>query len=218
MKKIVLGLLTIGLTSIFLFENNYYAAENNLRNSPSSEVSANSENNSRTLTVAAKGHLTGMVTPYIKGIPNLGKVTLHYVGNGLGFSDFDSTTLFIKLPDEFKYVASQEGFRNVITGKITVPGSRYTLSNDDIQVFSDRIVIKLGRRFYLGVGTYRADIEINYGKLINDNPKIPINDSKGGYIFSSNLVFDVAPWDIINFPIVGEFSGDWVSSERQAIK
>ena len=219
MSKKMLSLLALFSIGLVLSGNDFYAEENVTQSKKdiSVEQRTTDDFSTRTLTIAADGDLTGLIVPYIEGIPNSGKVDLHYVGKGLGFSDFDKTTLFIKLPEEFKYIASQPSLLHLISGYVTVPNHRYAINSKDLQVFTDRIVLTLGNSFYLGVGKYSADIEIDYGKIIDKNPNIPIPDSEGGYFFSSNLAFNVAPWDIINFPIVGDFSGDWFSDEEQAI-
>lgn len=217
---VVLGLISIGgsCQQVLAAENSadQYVSEKMLSNE---HVKADKPT-TKTLTIAADGSLTGRMVPYVQSIPNTGKVDLHYVGVGKGFSDFDETTLFIKLPDEFKYVAAHAGFVHAISGHLYAQGYTHKITSEDIQVFDDRLVISMGKRFYVGVGSYKADLEINYGKILKKDPnvRIPNAENELGYFFSSNLAFDVAPWDLINFPIIGDFSGDLYADEAQAIQ
>lgn len=213
-KQLLGGAILSALLGFALFVTTTVNAEPTAKNKTTKEATT------RTLTIAADSSLTGRISPYMTTIPNTGKISLHYLGKGLGFSDFDNTTLFIQLPEEMASLASQPDFAKYVTGTINAPGQKaQTISLNNLTVYPDRLVISMGTRFFVGVGNYGADIQIDYGKLLAKYPNIPFENHKDGrgYLFSSRLVFDVAPWDIIKYPIIGTYSGELYTGSTNAI-
>ncbi|MBC2147655.1 hypothetical protein [Listeria booriae] len=170
-----------------------------------------------TLHILAESSLEGSLAKYIPGVNNSGKVTLHYEGKSLGFVDFDNANLLIKIPDEFKYIALQDEFLGAITGEISTPNGTKKITPSDLQIFSDRVVIEFPKSFFIIQGKYRADVVLDFGKILKKYPNIPIDSAPSGYQFSSTLAFASSPWDIIEDPIIGSLSGDYTTNETEAI-
>ncbi|MDT2012585.1 hypothetical protein [Carnobacterium divergens] len=173
------------------------------------------------LVTTAKGTLDGSLVPYITGVPHSGNVAIHYSSKETGFRDGDVSKLTIKLPPEFKYVASQPEFKSAITGVAHVQkltGKKdYDYQPKDITIYNDRIILSNPSSFWLVSGTFSADITIDFGSIIDKYPNIPIFDNKFGYTFQSALSYSVAPWDPSEEPIFGNSNGVWTSDDTIAV-
>lgn len=184
-------------------------------------VSENTEKSARTLIITANGNLEGSLVPYIQGVPNTGSITIHYSSKSLGFIDGDTSKLTIKLPQEFKFIANQPEFKTAIRGEAHVKKlfneQDYAYNMDDITVYNDRIIFSNPSEFWLIGGSFSSDIVIDYGKILEKYPNIPIKDNFAGYKFQSALSHSSAPWDPSEDPIFGTYSGVWTTYETQAI-
>jgi len=162
--------------------------------------------NLKTLIIAANGKLEGQMVPYIDGLDYTGKMTLHYTAQNAGFVDGDVGVLMVKLPEEFKYVASDPKFAGCITGDIsttTIFGENAKKINPDrIKVYSDRVLIMVPSSLWCGVGSVSANIVMDYGSYVSSHPKI-IPHASQGYKFVTQLKYNSAMWDIIKNPIIG---------------
>lgn len=170
-----------------------------------------------TLHILAESLLEGSLAKYIPGVNHSGKVTLHYEGKSLGFVDFDNANLLIKIPDEFKYITLQDEFLGAITGEISTPNGTKKITPSDLKIFADRVVIEFPKSFFIIQGKYKADVVLDFGKILKKYPNITIDNSPSGYKFSSTLAFVSSSWDIIEDPIFGSLSGDYTTNETEAV-
>lgn len=172
----------------------------------------------KSLDILTTGDLEGGIVPYIKGVPHSGQIDLHYTATSIiGLGLLDNSNLIIKLPDEFKYVAVQDEFKRAITGSIIYPvliGSEtHEYTPDDITIYADRIVLKNPPATYILGAKFKADIVIDYGKVLDAYPNIPIADNPNGYKFQA-VMSDNA---MIDFSLLGNKEGTWTSDETKAI-
>lgn len=196
--------------------------------SPTPQISAPAEakqqdeaKDPRTLIVAANGVLEGQMVPYIEGLPFTGKVTLHYSAQNYGFVDGDVSVLMIKIPEEFKYVASVPDFAKHITGKVTAKTplghNEENITPTNVETYSDRILIHMPQSLWIGVGDVTADIVVDYGAFLAQYPQLPIPDAPLGYEFQAQLKYDSAMWDIITDPIIGTDDETFLTPDTSAI-
>lgn len=175
----------------------------------------------RTLIITAKGETEGMLTQYVQGLPFTGNVTLHYKATNTGFVDGDVSIVTIRLPEEFKYVASAPELKSAVTGKLHLQGifgqKSVDISQDMVEVYPDRILIEAPHSFWIGVGEFTADININYGKVLSQYPTVPIVDAPHGYNFVTQLKYSSAMWDFIKEPIFGTDDDTYITEETSAI-
>lgn len=172
----------------------------------------------RSLDILTTGNLEGTLVPYIKGVPHTGQIDLHYDAHSIiGLGLLDSSHLVVKIPDEFKYVAVQDEFKRAIAGSITYPvliGSEtHEYIVDDITIYADRIVFQNPAATYILGAKFLADITIDYGKVLDVYPNIPIADNPNGYKFQV-VISDNA---MIDFSLLGSTEGTWTSDDTQAI-
>ncbi|MCT0017268.1 hypothetical protein EFE32_10665 [Lactococcus lactis subsp. lactis] len=179
------------------------------------------EKETRTLICAADGKLEGQIVPFIQGLPFTGNITLHYSARNVGFVDGDVSILTIKLPDEFKYVASVPEFSKYIKGTLHIQAllghNETELTPEMIETYTDRIIIYTPHTFWIGVGEVEADLTINYGEFLTEYPSLPISDAPLGYIFMAQLKYDSAMWDVIKDPILGTNDETYITKETTAI-
>lgn len=181
---------------------------------------------SRTVIAAADGKLEGNMVPYVKGLDFTGNMTLHYKAKSVGFVDGDTAYLMIKLPKEFERLALAPGFKENITGKVRnqelLGVKEFDIKQDNVSVYSDRILIKVPYSLWVGAGTVNADISIAYGKVLanytdDSTLKLLLPESESGYEFRTQLKYNSATWDIIKEPIIGNFNEKLVTSETSGI-
>ncbi|MFB8449734.1 hypothetical protein ACFC3Z_11685 [Enterococcus thailandicus] len=174
-----------------------------------------------TLIVAANGNLEGQMVPYIEGLDFTGKMDLHYSAQNYGFVDGDVGVLMIKLPEQFKFVASVPDFARHVTGNVsakTLLGHKTEpISPENVQSYSDRILITVPNSFWIGQGDVTADITIDYGGFLAQYPTLPIPDAPMGYEFQAQLKYDSAMWDVITDPIIGTDDETLFTTDTSAI-
>jgi hypothetical protein len=189
------------------------------------QVSANAEEvqgdaaQSRTLIITAKGDLTGSLVPYYdkSAIPGLdtGYIDLHYKSHDTGFVDGDYSYLTIELPQEFATIAKQASFKQNISGRVQrkgLLGDRwFTYSQNDIVVNGTQISFKTPRELWFIHGEVNADISINYGEVQKNYPIRLIKNSAERYTFKAALRRSMAPWDPMQYPLLGSNSCQWAS-------
>lgn len=189
--------------------------------SVTSVTNQNQNKETRTLITTARGHLEGSLTPYIKGLPFTGNISLHYSAKNTGFVDGDVAVLTVKLPDEFKTVASVPNIAEHVTGKIntqTLLGEKQTdITPEMVECYPDRIIIHTPHNFWVGVGQVSADITMNYGAALVEYPTIPIPDAPNGYEFVTQLKYSSAMWDVIKDPIIGTNTDTFTTKDISAI-
>lgn len=174
----------------------------------------------RTLILTAKGDLTGSLVPYYDKavIPGLdtGYIDLHYKSHDTGFVDGDYSYLTIELPQEFATIAKQPSFKQNITGRVQrkgLLGDRwFDYSQDDIEVYGTQITFKTPKELWLIHGEVNADISINYGNIQKDYPIRLVQNSAERYTFKAALRRSMAPWDPMQYPILGTNSSQWASN------
>lgn len=213
MKK---ALLTTALFSTLLaFGATAQAAE------APADTTVPTESKTRTLIPTAKGTLEGQLVQHIKGVPNSGRVTLHYKSSATGFVDGDISYLTIMLPQEFKYIGVQPDFNQYVTGQVKASGPFkdriISLNDTNVKTYSDRVIITNPRSLWVGIGSIEADIVLDYGAFLDKYPSLPIPENANGYQFISALKYSSSPWDLIKDPIFGTFGGSWTTRENSAI-
>ncbi|MEN2667715.1 hypothetical protein ACRW9N_09320 [Listeria aquatica] len=173
----------------------------------------------RTLILTATGDLEGTVVPYydkgdIQGLET-GYIDLHYHSFDTGFVDGDHAYLTIELPKEFATLAKQASFKENISGTMQRKGllgdRSFTISQDDLTVSGARIVVKIPRELWIISGEIMADISINYGNIQKNFPIRLVQNSAEGYVFKSALRRSMAPWDPLQYPLLGTNSDTWES-------
>ncbi|EUJ23735.1 hypothetical protein PGRAN_07526 [Listeria grandensis FSL F6-0971] len=167
--------------------------------------------------ILAESSLEGSLAKYIPGVNNSGKATLHYEGKSLGVEDFDNANLLIKMPSQFKHITLHDEFLAAVSGEISTPYGTKKITPNDLKIYSDRIVVSFPQSFFTTQGKYRADIVLDFGKILKKYPNIQIDGAASGYQFSSTLVFASSLWDIIEDPIFGSLSGDYTTNEIEAV-
>lgn len=223
MKKNVRLLTTAAtammLAGVFAPLTTAQAAVAGTNTAPTSTVS--NPKQARTAIITAKGTLQGQLVPYIRCVPNTGKVTLHYTAQNCGFVDGDIAYLTIKLPEQFKYLASQPEFASYITGEMRETrlfgDNTQPINPSNVTVYTDRIIVEVPRSFWIGVGDVNADIVIDYGQLLEENHHLPVDSAPTGYEFIAHLQYSSAPWDLLKAPIIGTNNDTIFTSETDAI-
>ncbi|EUJ32296.1 hypothetical protein MFLO_07117 [Listeria floridensis FSL S10-1187] len=180
----------------------------------------------RTLIVTAHGILSGSIVPYYdkEEIPGLetGFIDLHYHSHDTGFVDGDNSYITIELPQEFAPIAKQASFKENISGRVQRKGLTgekwFEYSQDDIIVNGTQISFKTPRELWFIHGEVNADISINYGNIQKQYPIRLVRDSSSseGYQFNVALRRSMAPWDPIQYPIIGDNSDHWQSNYLSA--
>ena len=164
------------------------------------------------LDVLDKGELEGMITPYIIGVPNTGKITLHHTSTMLGVGLLDKSYFVISMPKEFKYISAQGDLLAAnIKAKIQTPLMNHTYTMDEMDVMADRITFKNPRMNYVLKNKVKVDVEIDYGKVLDKYPNIPIADAF--YEFKTLLSRN----DMIDLTLLGNTVGHWTDTEGKAI-
>ncbi|OQO72585.1 hypothetical protein BH746_11835 [Enterococcus faecalis] len=159
-----------------------------------------------------KGQLEGLTTPYIMGVPNTGKITMHYQSRMLGVGLLNRSYFVLGMPEEFKYISAQGDFLAAnINATIKTPFFTHTYTMDEIKVMADRITFENPRMNYLLQNKVTIDIEINYGKVLDRYPNIPIAD--GYYRYKGFL----SRYDMIDLTLLGNTVGNWTDYNGQAI-
>lgn len=210
-KLIMVSLSVLLLSSSFVF---------------SSSVSANAQSTNqelkpqpRTLILTASGDLDGTFVPYYEkaDIPGLetGYIDLHYHSFNTGFVDGDHAYLTIELPREFSTLAKQASFKENISGTMQRKGllgdRTFTITQDDLTVSGTRIAVKIPRELWIISGEIMADISINYGNVQKNYPIRLVQNNSEGFLFKSALRRSMAPWDPIQYPLLGTNSDTWQS-------
>lgn len=167
------------------------------------------------INLIAGGTLDGSMAEYITGVPNSGSVALHFKATScVSVGLLENSTTIINMPDEFKFVALQDSFKRAVTGRIEMPGGKvYEYTPDDVTFYQDKLVLKNPRATYLLKAKYKVDLVINYGKILDENPNIPIKDNFSGYKFEAAMSKN----NVIDFTLLGGQQGSWTSKETSAV-
>lgn len=170
--------------------------------------------------ITAQGKLEGSMTQHIEGLPFTGNVSLHYSATNTGFNIFDTSVLIIKLPEEFKNVASISEFKEKLVGTLhlqTILGQKsINITSDMVDSYPDRIIIKAPSTFWSGVGEFSADLYINYGEFLEENNQLDIPDAPDGYKFITQLQYSPSVWDFTQHLIIGTNEDTYISKETSA--
>jgi hypothetical protein len=213
------------LACVMLFSEQSVRAEETVQQSVEQVESRSVGKQPRTLILTAAGELRGSIAPYydLYQIPGLetGFIDLHYRAHDTGFVDGDYSYLTIELPSEFATIAKQSNFKQCISGRVQRKGllgdKWFNYSPDDIIVNGTQISFKNPRELWLIQGEIIADISIHYGKVQEKYPIRLIRDSReGSYVVRAALRRSMAPWDPIQYPILGSNTADWYSGETSA--
>lgn len=175
------------------------------------------KSNLRSFDILTTGDLEGELFPYTYEKKD-GYVQFQYKAHSIiGIGLFDVSNLVIKLPNEFKYVAVQEELKEAITGDISYPvilgNKKHVYTSDDMTLYADRIVLKNPAASYILGAKFKANILIEYGKILELYPEIPIADNPDGYKFQAVLSDNA----MIDFSLLGSTEGTWTSEGTQAI-
>lgn len=170
--------------------------------------------------LAASGKTEGNIVPYRRDVNGTGIITVHFEANNIGFVAENKAVYTLMLPNEFKEVASQPLFEKGITGKIRISTIKEGEKQKDIElnmldVYSDRIYLKIPRSLWIGAGSIKVDMRIDFASLLSANIEVP--DNPDGYTFKSELRFINGVFDISKDPIIGSNASKWVSKETSMI-
>lgn len=203
LSTVVVG--TLGVALGFMESNGY--AQN--KEGSQEQVSIQSRAD---VNILDTGKLEGIVTPYISGVPNTGKVTLHYSSTMFGVGVLDTSYFVIGLPSEFKYVAAQSGgLAASVTATIRTPLFNHKYTMHETNVMADRITFKNPKMNYVVRNKAVVDVEIDYGKVLQKHPNIPIED--GYYEFKALLSRN----NLIDISLLGNNIGHWKDNGGTAI-
>ncbi|PEF43529.1 hypothetical protein CON22_25815, partial [Bacillus cereus] len=173
----------------------------------------------RAIEAFVQGYLEGELSTYKPSVPGTGHLSLHYEAKALvSVGIAERSYLVIRLPFEFADIAGTPAFKKAISGKIKLPGTlgipkTYNYTQDDIDVYTDRIVLKNPRSTTALGAKYTADIEIDFGKAIKETD-VHIPQAWGGsfYEFKAHLDRNA----IIDWEILGDKVGSWHPYNRDA--
>ena len=171
--------------------------------------------------ITAKGKVEGALTQYISGLPFTGNITLHYTATNTGFVIGNTSILTIKLPEEFESVSSLPEFKEKITGNLhlqTIIGQKpIAISPEMVDSYPDRLIIHAPPSFWSGTGQFSADLTINFGEFLEENPELNIPDASEGYEFITQLQYSPNIWDFTNYKIIGTSEDTYISKETSVI-
>lgn len=164
------------------------------------------------LDILDKGELDGRISPYIMGVPNSGKITLHYKSNQFGAGILSKSYFIVTMPKEFEYITSQDGLLKAnIKAHIKAPLIDHVYTASEMEVMTDRITFDTPKMNYVLGNKVTVDLEINYGKVLDKYPNIPIPD--GNYEFKAFLSKN----NLIDLTLLGDTVGHWEDPDGKAI-